>query len=58
LGLLIDVSSEKNFIINPEMFVASPVPNSVEGYLTYREGSMAFVRNRNLRIERWAKNGQ
>jgi hypothetical protein len=41
----------------PGVFVDSPVPESVESHLMYREGSMAFVRNRNVRIYRWTKNG-
>ena len=53
-----DYSVVRYFNSIPEVFVDSPVPDSVESYLMYREGSMAFVTNRNLRIEKWAKNGQ
>ena len=52
-----DYSAVKYFNFIPEIFVSSPVPESIASYLAYREGSMSFVRNRNSRIESWARNG-
>lgn len=52
-----DYSTVKMFNCLPTLFESSPVPESVDSYLEYREGSMNFTRSRNIRIEAWAKNG-
>lgn len=53
-----DYSTVQMFNYSPVLFKSSPVPDSVESYLEYREGSMNFTRSRNIRIEEWAKKGQ
>lgn len=52
-----DYSTVRTFNSLQSLFVSSPVPDSLESYLEYREGSMNFTRSRNARIERWAKTG-
>lgn len=53
LGDLVDEAGEIRFFHPFSEFGPSPLPDTLESYLAYRERTLDFVRARNRRIQKW-----
>lgn len=58
LGDLVDGSGAIRYLHRFVEFGPSPLPDTLEAYLAYRQSTLDFVRSRNQRIHKWvAENG-
>ena len=51
---MVDSDYNVRFLCSFAGFGSQPLPDGVEEYMRYKENAIAFVKNRNLRIKKWA----
>jgi len=52
---IVDGDYNVRFLCSFDDFNSEPLPNGVEEYMRYKENSISFVRNRNIRIMKWSE---